>query len=398
MIIKRLLTLIFVSLTVYSFGQSPKEQLKIANAASVGLTDFYQEISFTDRGGYFIIPVTIGSQTYDYIFDTGGYNTVTTDIMTKNNLPELMKVSVGSGNQIKSRITLSKVPQLKLGDISFTDVGVFNFDFNESPVIMCYTNGGLIGKGVIRQSVWQIDYEKKIIRLADKVDKMPNLENSVKLKVELDKVLNPFIEAEIDGRKQKFLLDFGYGGFITLTEKAANDYKFAKTLETYGEGVIEANGLTNEPLFISRLASVKIAGQSFTNQIAYFSKSKNYNLIGSEIAKYFIVTLNFKDKELILTPRKHFPTDSFKSFGIDLNLNEKDIYISRIYKGLDGEKEGIKLKDKVISVNEVTVDSVNLCDSFFKLRKTLYQADSLEIKVIRNGIEKEFKLEKTELR
>ncbi len=120
------------------------------------MTDFYEEISFTDRGGYFIIPVTIGSQTYDYIFDTGGYNTVTTDIMTKNNLPELMKVSVGSGNQIKSKITLSKVPQLKLGDISCTDVGVFNFDFDESPLIMCYTNGGLIGKGVIRQSVWQI--------------------------------------------------------------------------------------------------------------------------------------------------------------------------------------------------------------------------------------------------
>jgi hypothetical protein len=395
---KNLLTLIFVSLTVYSFGQSPKEQLKIANAANVGLTDFYEEISFTDRGGYFIIPVTIGSQTYDYIFDTGGYNTVTTDIMTKNNLPELMKVTVGSGNKIKSKITLSKVPQLNLGNISFTNVGVFNFDFHESPLIMCYTNGGLIGKGIIRQSVWQIDYEKKIIRLADKVDKMPNLENSLKLKVELDKTFNPFIQVEIDGRNQKFLLDFGYGGFIALTEKTANEYDFVTTFETYGEGVIEANGPTNEPLFISPLTSVKLAGHNLNNQMTHYSKSTNYNLIGSEISKYFIVTLNFKDKGLILTPRKNFSADSFKSFGIDLNLGEKDIYISRIYKGLDGEKVGIQLKDKVISVNEVTVDSINLCDSFFKLRKTLHQADSLEIKIIRNGIEKEFKLEKTELR
>jgi predicted aspartyl protease len=392
---KRLLTSIFVSLTVYSFGQSPKEQLKIANAANVGLTDFYQEISFTDRGGYFIIPVTIGSQTYDYIFDTGGYNTVTTDIMTKNMLPELMKVSVGSSNQIKSEIVLSKIPRLKVGDVQFTDVGVFNFDFNEAPVIKCYTNGGLLGKGVIKQAVWQIDYHNKIIRLADNLEKMPNLKNSVKLKVELDRVLNPFIQVEIDGRNQKFMLDFGYGGFISLTEKTANEYQFANSIETYGEGTIGANGVNKESMYVSRLKTVKIAGQSVANQVAFYSKSNNYNLIGSELARYFIVTLNFKEKELILTPFSETQIDQFNSFGVDMNMNGKDIYISRLYKGLSGDVKGIKLNDILVSVDKLSVDTANLCDSFFKIRDMLYQADSLNMKVKRDNEEMEFKLKKS---
>jgi predicted aspartyl protease len=392
---KRLLTSIFVSLTVYSFGQSPKEQLKIANAANVVLTDFYQEISFTDRGGYFIIPVTIGSQTYDYIFDTGGYNTVTTDIMTKNMLPELMKVSVGSSNQIKSEIVLSKIPRLKVGDVQFTDVGVFNFDFNEAPVIKCYTNGGLLGKGVIKQAVWQIDYHNKIIRLADNLEKMPNLKNSVKLKVELDRVLNPFIQVEIDGRNQKFMLDFGYGGFISLTEKTANEYQFANSIETYGEGTIGANGVNKESMYVSRLKTVKIAGQSVANQVAFYSKSNNYNLIGSELARYFIVTLNFKEKELILTPFSETPIDQFNSFGVDMNMNGKDIYISRLYKGLSGDINGIKLNDTLVSVDKLSVDTANLCDSFFKIRDMLYQADSLNMKVKLDNEEMEFKLKKS---
>jgi predicted aspartyl protease len=392
---KRLLTSIFVSLTVYCFGQSPKEQLKIANAANVGLTDFYQEISFTDRGGYFIIPVTIGLQTYDYIFDTGGYNTVTTDIMTKNMLPELMKVSVGSSNQIKSEIILSKIPRLKVGDVQFTDVGVFNFDFNEAPVIKCYTNGGLLGKGVIKQAVWQIDYHNKIIRLADNLEKMPNLKNSVKLKVELDRVLNPFIQVEIDGRNQKFMLDFGYGGFISLTEKTANEYQFANSIETYGEGTISANGVNKESMYVSRLKTVKIAGQSLANQVAFYSKSNNYNLIGSELARYFIVTLNFKEKELILTPFSETPIDQFNSFGVDMNMNGKDIYISRLYKGLSGDVNGIKLNDTLVSVDKLSVDTANLCDSFFKIRDMLYQADSLNMKVKRDNEEMEFKLKKS---
>lgn len=392
---KRLLTLIFVSLTVYSFGQSPKEQLNIANAANVGLTDFYQEISFTDRGGYFIIPVTIGSQTYDYIFDTGGYNTVTTDIMTKNMLPELMKVSVGSSNQIKSEIILSKIPLLKVGGVQFTDVGVFNFDFNEAPVIKCYTNGGLLGKGVIKQAVWQIDYQNKIIRVADKVDKMPNLQNSVKLKVELDRVLNPFIRVEINGRNQKFMLDFGYGGFISLTEKTANQYQFENSIETYGEGTVGANGVNKESMYVSPLTTVRIGGQNLANQVAFYSKSNNYNLIGSELARYYIVTLNFKEKELILTPYSETPIDQFNSFGVDMNMNGKEIYISRLYKGLSGDVNGIKLNDILVSVDKLSVDPSNLCDSFFKIRDLLYQSDSLNMKVKRNNEEMEFKLKKS---
>jgi predicted aspartyl protease len=395
---KGLSSLLFVFLTIYCFGQSPKEQLKIANAANVGVTDFYEEISFVDRSGYFIIPVSIGSKTYEYIFDTGGYNTVTTEIMKENQLPELMKVTVGSSNQIKSKVSLSKIPRLNVGHISFTDVGVFNFDFDESPIIKCYTNGGLLGKGVIRQSVWQIDYPNKIIRLADNVKKMPNLENSIKLKVELDKVFNPFFQAEIDGRTQKFMLDFGFGGFISLTEKTANEYRFVTTIETEGEGAIGANGVNKESMFISKLTTVRIAGQSLDNQVALYSKSNNYNLIGSEIAKHFIVTLNFKEKELILTPIVRASVDPFKSFGIDLNMDERDIYISRIYKGLDGDKKGLQLKDRIISVNKIAVDSLNLCDSYFKIRETLHQMENLTIKVNRDNAEKEIKLQKTELR
>jgi predicted aspartyl protease len=310
-------------------------------------------------------------------------------------LPELMKVSVGSSNQIKSEIVLSKIPRLKVGDVQFTDVGVFNFDFNEAPVIKCYTNGGLLGKGVIKQAVWQIDYHNKIIRLADNLEKMPNLKNSVKLKVELDRVLNPFIQVEIDGRNQKFMLDFGYGGFISLTEKTANEYQFANSIETYGEGTIGANGVNKESMYVSRLKTVKIAGQSVANQVAFYSKSNNYNLIGSELARYFIVTLNFKEKELILTPFSETPIDQFNSFGVDMNMNGKDIYISRLYKGLSGDINGIKLNDTLVSVDKLSVDTANLCDSFFKIRDMLYQADSLNMKVKLDNEEMEFKLKKS---
>ncbi len=81
-----------------------------------------------------------------------------------------------------------------------------------------------------------------------------------------------------------------------------------------------------------------------------------------------------------------------------MNMDEKDTYMRRIYKGLDGEIKGLQLKDKKISMNEVKVDSLNICAKYFKLRETPHQMESLIIKVNRDSVEKEFKLEKAELR
>ena len=159
----------FFIFCISSKGQTVKEQLSIANSVKLVSKNFYDEIPFSDKLGYFTIQVKIDSSSYVYIFDTGGYNTVTSKIMENAKLPSLMEVEVGSSNKIKSKIKLSKIPLLQIGKAQFENVGVFNFDFSSSPVINCYTNGGLIGKSVIKEGVWQIDYKKSVIRLSDNI-------------------------------------------------------------------------------------------------------------------------------------------------------------------------------------------------------------------------------------
>jgi predicted aspartyl protease len=394
---RRLYFAIFILLYIQCPGQSSKDQLKIVNSANTELKDFYQEFHFVDRLGYFIIPIKIGTETYEYIFDTGGYNTATTEIMQKNELPELMKVKVGSSNQIKSEIKLSKIPRLYIGNVPFDNVGVFIFDFEESPIIKCYTNGGLIGKGIIKECIWQIDYQNKLIRIADRLDKMPNLDNSIKFKIELDKVFNPFVKAQINGKTEKFLLDFGYGGFISLNQKTADKYSFTKTTEIDGEGAIGANGTINEKTFAVTLQSLTIGGQNFTNQVAFYSKSNNYNLIGSEISKYFLVTLNFKDKELILTPIKRETTETFRSFGFDLNSKDGKIYISRLYKNHTAEQAGLLLNDEVTKINGDIFNEMDYCTFYFSIRE-LFQSDKeIRIEVKRGNELKEFIIAKKSL-
>jgi predicted aspartyl protease len=372
-----------------AFTQSAKEQLSIANAAKLVSKSFYDEFSFTDKLGYFTIPVKIDSNTYEYIFDTGGYNTVTTNIMKAANLPSLLEVEVGSSNKIKSKIKLSKVPSLQIGKASFQDVGVFNFDFSESPVINCYTNGGLIGKGVIREAVWQIDYRKYVIRVSDELKKMPNLENSETIKIELDKTYNPFVKLMINGKQEKFLLDFGYGGLISLTEKSAAALKLNNSIIIEGEGSIGANGVVMEKTFVSWAEKLTFGKTVLKNKVAYASKSNNYNLIGSELAKYFIITLNFKNKELILTPY-HDNENGFETFGFNINMDTNIIYISKIFMGLNAQKAGLLQSDALVSINGQTFNGLSICDRYFAFNNLLRKEEEITIQVKRGEGSKAF--------
>jgi predicted aspartyl protease len=383
--------LVFLLANNFIFGQSVKEKLTIVNSVKLASRNFNYQINFKNKLDYFIIPVKIDTILYEYIFDTGGYNTVTSDIMKKHNLPTLLETEVGSSNKIKSKIKISKIPLLQIGGVKFQDVGVFNFDFNESPVINCFTNGGLIGKSLIHQAVWNIDYKNSIIKVSDNILDFPLLNDSKKIKIELDKTLNPFFYVLINGKQEKFLLDFGFGGLISLTERTASALNLKNVLEIEGEGNISANGVVKEKSFIAAIDKISFGGINLKNQIAYYSKSNNLNLIGSELTKYFIVTLNFKDKELVLTPYND-NENNFETFGFSVNISDSKLYINTIFNGLNAQKNGLLINDELISINGILLSNISVCDSYFLVNEILHNAREILLEIKRGEERKELRI------
>ncbi len=383
---KIILTIALLLSINLNYAQSAKEQLKLVNSVKLMNTEFYQEIDFQDKFGYFIIPVKIGNGTYQYIFDTGGYNTLTSEIMDTNELPNLMEVETGSSNQIKSRIALTKIPTLTIGGVNFKEIGAFNLDFEESPQIKCYTNGGLIGKSIIKEAIWQINEKEKKIILTDNLGNLKNLENAIKIKVKFDKLFNPFIKVKVNDNMKSFLLDLGYGGFISLTEKEGVNLESKETIEIIGEGVVSANGILKESMFIKNIESFKIGQFDLPNQEAYYSKSNNYNLIGTGLTEHFIVTLNFKEKELYLKPIQKTEKVKFKkSFGFDLNKKESNIYVSKIFKNLPADKAGLKLNDIVVSINGKEFNEKSYCDFYDFTRELLKGNETIMLQIKREN-------------
>lgn len=378
---------ILLQIAYYSFGQSAREQLEIVNSAEITSSEYYEEIPFENKFGYFTIPIKIGEKTYDYIFDTGGYNTLTSEIIDENGLPKLMEVEVGSANKLKSKIKLTKIPVLEIGNLEIKDVGAFNFNFNDSPSIKCFTNGGLFGKSIIKNGIWQINAQDQKIIVTNDIYKLSNIDDAIKIKVKLDKVYNPFIKAKLNGKTHTFLLDFGFGGFLSLTQKDGENLKTDNEVKIIGEGATSANGILNESTFIKPIEKFSIGKQNLSNKFTYYSKSNNYNLIGSEITKYFIVTLNFKKKELYLKPIKITQEQQEKelnTFGFSLNKNEQNIYVSKIFEGGSAEKSGLKLNDIILSINGKDFANKAYCDFYDYSRGLLDKDEDIVLVVKRN--------------
>lgn len=395
----KLVTTLIAILSIFnSFAQSAKEQLTLINAVTLQESNFFETFTYQDKFGYIIVPAQIGKKTYEYIFDTGGYNTLTSEIMEDQNLPILMEVEVGSSNQLKSTISMTKIPNIRIGNVNFKGVGALNFDFNESPQISCYTNGGLIGKSLIKEAVWQINSVDKNIIVTDQLNKLDHIANATKLKVKFDKTYNPFIKAKINGKTFTFLLDFGFDGIIALTENDAQKVTSESEIEVTGEGSISANGVVKESTFIKDIETFTIGGEDFPNQWLYYSQSKNYNLIGAALTKHFIFTLNFKEKELYLSPiRQEIKTEPRKSFGFALEKKEDVIYVRNIFKGQAAEKAGLQLNDTIISVNGNSFTNSLYCEFYDFMQELLEKDQPILLKVKRAQEIFEIKIAKSTL-
>jgi len=379
----------------FAFSQSAKEQLAVVNSAKLVSEGFYDELPFQDKFGYFTIQARIDTATYEYIFDTGGYNSVTSRVMQNANLPSLLEVEVGSANQLKSKIKLSRIPLLQIGKASFQDVGVFNFDFPASPIINCYTNAGLIGKSVIREAIWQIDYRQSVIRVSDRMENMPSVEKGQKIKIRLDKVFNPYLKLSVNGRQQEFLFDLGYGGLLSMNEKTAASFAFQQTVAIAGEGLVGANGVTKEKAYIAALRSVAVGGKELKNQVAYYAPSNKYNLVGSDLAKHFIITMNFKEGYMILTPYEGTESaEPLQTFGFGVNIKDGKLYVSNLYEDSTTQRAGLLLDDELVAVNGQQLAGLSECSRYMFVKSITKKHNEITIQVKRGAEQKEFSLTK----
>ncbi len=330
--------------------------VQTAHASQQGVC---QEFSCEDEAGFITVPVRIGTHTYRYIFDTGAYAlTVTDKVITENQFSSAQAGSLGSSNQVRSNVKVTVVDTLRLGGLQFTDVGAFNLNFDQSPSIRCLTDGGLIGTSLIGKYIWQIDLARKKIIVTDELSKVPNLANAVKLPVSFDKRGLPFITIRINGQPEKVLVDMAGSGFLTLTQATAKKYVGdGNVLQLDGAQSEGTNGTKSTTLHMMVVKSVELELFTLTNQSVIFLSDSKYSLLGNDLLKHYLLTLNYPARELYLTPiPDHQRPEGFETFGFALTCQTNKTVIGTLCQDSPAWKAGLHLGDQVRAVDDQPMD------------------------------------------
>ncbi|WP_306564709.1 aspartyl protease family protein [Flavobacterium lindanitolerans] len=392
----RFLYFSFFLITLQVCAQKPKEVLNWINTAPSENRNFYFEIPFSYRNDEIVIQVRIGNHTYDYIFDTGGYNNITDAIQGKNNFPILTRQTVGSSNKIKKEINIVKLDSLHIGSLAFHDLAALQMNFDESPTIKCTIDGGLIGASIIKNYIWQIDYPRKKIIVTDQIGKIANLQKAIKVPVTFNSRLMPYIEVRINGKKEKMMFDLGSSTLFSMTEKAAKKHDKENVCEIIGGGTEGGNGTIKESIYVMNSGKLEIKNLYYSNKPILYTSSNNESLIGNPIIKDYIVTLNFKDDEMYFLP-VDTADEGWITYGFTLKYDNGKTKIATLLKGSTAEKAGLRIDDVVEGINGKKID----CQDFCMCKKTynilLEGKNEIVISLDKDGKTQQIRLEKQKI-
>ncbi len=349
--------------------------------------------------GHLYIKGMVDSVTGNYLFDTGAFNLYFDSTYYANSTffheESLIKARISGAGTGSQKVTLIKnTIQFHFANNTYTTSGVSIIQLK--PIVGDFVDG-ILGIEYFNNEVLEINYEKEYIKLYPNIDsvdiqgwsRIGLIEKEKKLYVPLQVTVNDRIV--ISG---KYMLDLGSGGSISLTSRVSNQYNLKKNIKNKASYFSKYGGIGGESTSCDFMArSVTLGNFTWNDVIMDFSEDRTgalasgeyQGLLGNGLLERFDVYIDFRNHNMYLKPNSKFHTP-FKSSRLDFGFVDRSKtlqswIVTGLYRFSNAEKAGLKIDDKIITVNG---ENVALLD--YELQKTYFDTiEELELGVERNG-------------
>ncbi len=333
----------------------------------------------------------------NFVFDTGATGLYFDSIYYAEsdfNFKKLFKgVLPGAGVSRQFVKVIGENVDFQFGDHHYntTNIPIFHL----KPILGDFADG-ILGLKYFENSVLEFNYDNEFIKVHENLisvnlkdwTKISLTRNGNRLYIPSEVLVNDSIKVSGD-----YLLDLGSGGTVILTTAIAEKYNLNeevkdKTLFYTNYGGV--GGKSSSNLF---RGDIKIGDFSFdqitmrySNDIAGAMSSREYlGVVGIGLLERFNLYIDFINNDLYLKPNKNYD-DSFNVPRLGLSYVDraqtlKSWVVSGLYESSNAEKSGLKIDDRILSVNGKNVSDLDyqLQQSFFK------ELDEIKIEVERSG-------------
>jgi hypothetical protein len=320
---------------------------------------YLKEIPFTFEYGIPIIKAKINNKEFNFLFDTGMPTALSENLVERLDL-NAMNSKIGSdvnGNkQRESYVTLKKI---SVGGIDFENIETLSVDLNSVFEIGCINIDGVIGNNIIQNGIWEIDYERKLIKFTNDIDNfnIPSNANKIYFKYNSRRnQLTPKIDIKINNKKLKgILFDTGSTAGIKLPLKQFKKiHNLNQNIEYYGKASAALYGKGEDIQYIdSKIKTIEIDDLKLQNKIVTFYE--NSPLIGNRFLKNYRIILNYEKSEIYMIEQNDYSYTSLQNFGFRTSVIDNKNIVSILYKNSNAEQNGILLGDEVLEINDINI-------------------------------------------
>lgn len=390
--------LCLVFMQAYCQLETAEDIRKLVNDVGIEKKDFYYEIPF-EYTGEIIIKGGVGVETYDFLFDTGGYTMIDAAVLQRNNFTVLVKQLLSSTNGLGKETDIVNTGIFTIGDLVFNNVKAYCIELDNSPKLQCMVDGGIIGSAIIQNYIWQIDYPNRKIIVTDNIERLPGMEGAVRIPVYLNNNLQPYFMSRINGRSQWLMFDTGCASPLWIGDKDAVNFIDMAPAKTriIGGSVETHHGKITDGINVFK-ADCVINDIRFDATPAYYREGSGLTLFGNPVIKDYIVTLNFGNGEMYFKPIKEIPAaKQWESFGFSLEYAEGYYKIATVIAGTTAEKSGLAPGDKVTAINGKKITCPDFCECWQEFSQLLESEQGIAFTVLKNGKPRQIKIKKEKI-
>lgn len=408
---KNLQWLIFILTLFYTnISHSAKPDKKPSNESASGFflsgNRKHDRIPFKFRSNLIIVPIQInGSDTLNFILDTGVANTIITDptALDKSRLDlkrKMMIEGLGAGELISGHTAIGNTLTMQHMQVNRHNMLVLDNPVTSLSGYAGMPIHGIIGYEIFNSFVVTLDFARKELLLSLPGKFKYSAKHGDKLAVSIDNT-KPYIttEAKISGKRYqdlRLMIDTGAGSALLIDATAQNRISLPASVIEPREG-LGLNGTVHGSL--GRIDGIKLGSNELQNVLASFPDSSVFGnkiqdrndrqgSIGCDLLRRFKVTFNYPEKYVAFKPVKSRLKEGFEynMSGLDiLAVGEKldNYFIDHVNENSPGEKAGLKKGDQILFIDGTSVKEMNINEVYQLMKKG--DGKALDIMVTRDN-------------
>ena len=267
----------------------------------------------------------------------------------------------------KKEVDRIRIGDLGLDAVHLRDLEVLSGDLGATSLAVGVPVDGIFGIDLLRRFIVRIDFPSGSAKLVANSAMPPG-----EICVRLHHIENRyFVPLKVQGTSVNLLLDTGSNASSVSSQSWSNITKYWQA-QSMVDGVRSSGGSGTAKFVLiptinigdAKAINIPLRVQSQTRD-GLFADAGFDGLLGTDVLRQFIVTLDLANDKMYLKrdPKAHIDLDRFSTIGIQFAKDaEGSFTIMAVWSPSPATAAGLKIGDRILSVNQMDVRSMSLDD------------------------------------